>query len=148
LDEVTEGSLLPSDPLEKAQHRAMIELGSAILADGWLLAVATEEEDARRHARALHDKLRRFEDAMVGPLYTGESLSLVDAAMLPALLRLEWVDQMAPSLELLAGLPKVRRWLEVGGARPSVQRSSVADLRERYQQIFIKRGSWVGRQIA
>ncbi len=133
LDEVTEGSLLPRDPLVKAQQRAMIELASLALVDAWKVQVTSDEAEVRKHAAELHRKLERFERHVVGPFYTGDEFSLVDSATIPLLLRVGWMDPVMPELGLLDGLPKVRAWLEAARARPSVERSAVPEIHELFR---------------
>ncbi|MFO7566006.1 MAG: glutathione S-transferase family protein [Enhygromyxa sp.] len=149
LDEVTEGSLLPADPLLRARHRGMIELASACIADAWRMGVATSEADSRAAAEALRGKLARFEAELVGPFFTGEELSLVDTASIPMLQRAAWTDELRPELEVFAGLPRVRGWLEAAEQLDAVRRSTVEDIRERYWDYLAKReGSWVGAAVS
>ncbi len=145
LDEVTGGGMLPSDPLRKARHRAMIELGSAALGDAWRLGIANDEAAAQKSAAALRDKLGRFETALVGPMFTGAELKLVDTSVIPLLQRALWTEQLVPSLDLFVGLPKVRAWLEAAEALEAVTGSILPEVPAAYKQIFVDRGSWVGR---
>ncbi|NJK31864.1 MAG: glutathione S-transferase family protein [Deltaproteobacteria bacterium] len=128
LDEVTQGSLLPSDPLRKAQQRAMIEFASLALVDAWRVSTHADEAEVRKLAAELNRKLGRFERHVVGPFYAGEEFSLVDSATIPLLLRVGWMNAIMPELGLLEGVPKVRAWIEAAQARPSVQRSAVPDI--------------------
>lgn len=148
LDEITEGSLLPADPLLKARHRALIEFASAGIGDAWMMGTAKSREDAFKHAAKLRDKFARLESELVGPLFTGESLSLVDTATIPMLLRAAWTEEIVPELALFADFPKVTAWRDATMALEAVERSAVPDLRERYRQYLAKRdGSWVGGQV-
>ena len=146
LDEITEGSLLPSDPLLRARHRAMIEFASVAIADTWRMGVAESKEAALKEAEALRSKLARFESEMVGPFFTGDSLALVDTATIPMLLRARWTEEIAPELAVFdASLPKVRTWLDTAAKLDAVQRSAVPNLRELYREYLMNRAnSWVG----
>ncbi|MFV8749054.1 glutathione S-transferase family protein [Nannocystaceae bacterium ST9] len=130
IDEVTEGSLFPADPLRRAQQRAMIEFASLALVDAWKLSVGGDEDEVRKLALELKRKLARFEQHVVGPFYAGENFSLLDAAAIPLLLRTGWMQEIMPELDLFADLPKLRAWHEAAKARPSVQRSAVPEIRE------------------
>lgn len=142
LDEVSGDRLLPSDPLEKAQQREMIEFASLALADAWKLSVSPDEAEVAKLAVELNRKLARFEAHVVGPFYVGEGFSLVDSATIPLLLRVAWMQEVMPELDLFAGVPKVRAWLEVAKARASVGRSAVPEIRELYREYMKgKRGS-------
>jgi glutathione S-transferase len=148
LDEITEGSLLPRDPLLRARHRAMIELVSSAIGDSWHMGVAESREAALAHAATLRAKLGRFEGEMVGPFFTGNDLSLVDTAAIPLLLRTVWTQEPAPELDVFAGLPKVRAWYDEAIKLDAVARSAVPNVREIYREYLAnRRGSWVGSQI-
>lgn len=147
IDEVTEGSLLPRDPLKKAQQRAMIEFASLALADAWRLSVSADPAEFDKARAELQRKLARFEPHVVGPFYAGETFSLVDSATIPLLLRCAWMNAVMPELELFAGLPKVQRWAEAGAARASVQRSAVPDIRERFHD-YMRGTRDAGRNVA
>jgi glutathione S-transferase len=145
LDEITEGSLLPADPLLRARHRAMIEFASACVLDSFRMGVATSEADSRASAAALRAKLCRFEAELVGPLFTGSELSLVDTASIPMLQRTAWVNELRPELEVFAGLPRVQAWLAAAEQLDAVRKSTVADIRDRYRAFLAAReGSWAG----
>ncbi len=148
LDDVTEGSLFPADPLAKAQQRAMIEFASLALVDQWKLSVSSDEAEVGKLALELNRKLARFEQHVVGPFYAGETFSLLDAATTPLLLRTGWLQEMMPELDLFAGVPKVQAWLAAATARPSVQRSAVPELRELYFDYVKGKASVIGRRLA
>lgn len=159
LDETTPPPRLhPADPLRRAHNRAWIEFGSALLVDGWQMQVATDEESTRKHAAAVRTKLGRLEAELraPGPFFNGAEFSLVDAALAPALQRLTWSVEIAPSLALFEGLDGIARWTQALLARPSVQASTVPDIRARFvaylqgggsptRQVA---GSWLGAQAA
>lgn len=142
LDEVTPGRLFPSDPLKKAQQRAMIEFASLGLVDQWRISVTEDPAEVDKNRAELHRKLQRFEQHVVGPFYAGEAFSLLDSATIPLLLRAGWLQEIMPELDLFAGLPKVRAWHAAAIARPSVQRSAVPDIRELFRgYVQGKRGA-------
>lgn len=148
LDEITPGSLLPADPLLRARHRGMIEFASAAVADAWRMGTANSKDAALGHARALRDKLARFEDELVGPFFTGEQLSLVDTATIPVLLRAAWTVEIAPELAVFDDLHKVRAWHEAAVELEAVKRSAVPDLRDLYRAYLGGRAdSWVGSLV-
>ena len=59
LDEVTDGSLHPSDPIEKAVHRAWIEFASQTLNAIWGFYVSENEEDFLKAREVIVDKFKR-----------------------------------------------------------------------------------------
>jgi glutathione S-transferase len=143
LDEITEGSLLPSAPLLRARHRAMIELASACIADAWRMGTASTEAEVKGAIEALRSKLAHFEKDFVGPFFTGTQLSLVDTASIPMLQRVAWTNALRPEVETFAPLPKMRAWLEAAEQLDAVRRSTVADVREQYVAMLGKRGGWI-----
>lgn len=148
LDEVSEGTLLPSEPLARARQRALIELASAALGDAWRMGTTGDRDEALARAEALRAKLGHFEREWVGPLFTGDSLSLVDTAAIPLLQRAAWTGELAPELEPLRGLPNMRAWLDEASQLTSVAASAVPDLRERYRRYLGRKGGWVGQRVA
>lgn len=145
LDEVTEGSMLPADPLTKAKHRAMNELASAAIGDAWRLAMAADLEAAKQHEAKLRAKLERFEAQVVGPMFAGEAMSMVDASTIPLLQRVAWADDLTEALDAFENLPKVKAWLAAGEDHEAVKRSTVSDVRERYQNYVKEHSAWLGR---
>ena len=149
LDEVTDGSMLPSQPLPRARHRAMVEVAAQGLADQWRMIVAEDFADAKRHADRLGDKLSRFETDLVGPFFAGDELSLVDTATIPLLLRTLWLDEIGPELGLFDGLPRVLEWARMTAQLESVRLAAVPDLRERIEGYLAAfEGSWFAERQA
>ena len=61
LEDTQPHPLYPADPLARAHHRAMIELGSAMLSDIWGLEIAPTRDVAMAKIAALRQKLARLE---------------------------------------------------------------------------------------
>lgn len=142
--------LHPQDPLARAHNRAWIEVGSDLMRRTHRLMTADSEGRAKQAATAVRTLLYRFDDELVGPLFGGESFSLVDAAVAPTLQRLTWCEEMAPALEVFcADLKGVLAWREALLARPSVQRSTVPGIRELFAEHLAAKKeppSWVAHQ--
>jgi len=144
LDEVTEGSMLPADPLDRAHSRAWVEFGNAVLSDAFSITSAKDEADLSMVLEKLGKKLDRLEREIgTGPLFLGAEVSLVDAAFTPALQRLSWANEIHPAMAIFEGRPKVARWWSALAERESVRGSAVHDLRERfYKMIGRDRGGY------
>jgi glutathione S-transferase len=141
LEETAVGvALHPVDPLERAQHRAWIEFASATFGDMWKLTTAKTPADLDAAAAGLNAKLKRVEDALVGPFFAGESFSLVDTAFAPAFRQLDTLEEVTGSA-IVAGLPKVAAWRKALAARPSVQGAVPAD----YVKLYL---DWLKGQDA
>ena len=139
----------PVDPLARAHNRAWIEVGSDLLRRMHQLMTAATEEKARQATSTVRALLGRFDEELEGPLFNGERFCLVDATVAPALQRLTWCEEMAPSLDVFSkDLSRVRAWRDLLLARTSVQRSTVPGIR----QLFVDRlrakptPSWVASQ--
>ena len=147
LDEVTEGRMLPEDPLDRAFGRAWIEFSSNLLMDAYRLQVAKDAEGVTEHAANVRDKLAKLEEKLPagGPFFYGSELSLVDSSVAPALQRLTWCEELDPSVDVFSGLGKVARWRDALLARDSVRKSTVPDIVERFH-AYLRRGeSWLTR---
>src|SRR5438045_68880 len=83
LEETEPHPLHPADPLSRAEHRAWIEFGSAILNDIWALYTAPDAAAFSAKVAALREKFVRVEARLMGPWFDGGRFSLVDAPSAP-----------------------------------------------------------------
>src|SRR6266481_3391695 len=87
--------LHPQDPLERAQHRAWMEFGSAILTDLWGLETTGDPAVFESKREAVAAKFARVEAALgAGPFFAGESFSLVEAVFAPVFRYFDLFDQL------------------------------------------------------
>jgi glutathione S-transferase len=154
LDEIAEPRMHPDDPLDRAYHRAWIELISAGLVNTHQLMVAVDETAAKLAANSAREKLAHLDQQLGdGPYFAGEDFSLVDAAAAPMLQRLQWCENIK-SLQIFDGYPGLAAWRDALLARPSVQQSVLADIEDIFAAyIRGKRSpahhtepSWLGMQ--
>ncbi len=137
LDEVTEGIMLPSDPLARARARAWIEFSNELLSDVFALTGAKDDKALNEVIAKMNPKLDRLEGEIdEGPFFLGSEVSLVDAAFVPALQRLSWANELHPPIDSFASRPKVQRWWTSLAERESVQQSAVSDLRQRFDKMI------------
>ncbi len=153
LDEVTEGSMLPSDPLERAHCRAWIEFGNALLSDAFDVTSAKDEAALSKILDKLGDKLSRLErEIMGGPFFLGAKVSLVDVALTPALQRLTWANELHPAMAIFDARPKVAGLWRALAERESVRSSAPSDLRQQFNRMVGRdRGGYksiVGARVA
>jgi glutathione S-transferase len=114
-------SLHPADPLARAEHRAWMEFGSAILGDLWGLETTTDPATFESKRQALAAKFARVEAALgEGPFFAGDRFSLVDAVFAPIFRYFDVFDDLA-DLGIFKSAPKVRTWRLELAKRPSVQ---------------------------
>lgn len=120
LDETQRHPLHPKDPLTRAEHRAWMEFGSAVLGDIWGLETVTDEAAFNAKVKLATEKFVRLESRLVAaPWFDGESFSLVDAVFAPVFRYFDTFDEIG-DFGILADKPKVVRWRKSLRERPSV----------------------------
>jgi glutathione S-transferase len=130
--------LHPTDPLARAEHRAWMEFGSAILGDLWGLETTADPATFESKRQALIAKFARVDAALgAGPYFADERFSLVDAVFAPIFRYFDVFDDLT-DLGIFRSTPKVRAWRDALAQRPSVRSAVGAD----YPQLlraFLKR---------
>ena len=120
LEETQPRPLHPADPLLRAEHRAWIEFGSAVLANIAAFYAAPDAASLEAAAAALTAKFARLEDRVVAaPYFDGVRFSLVDAVFGPVFRYFDAFDGIA-DFGVLAGKPKVANWRSALAERPSI----------------------------
>jgi glutathione S-transferase len=115
------GKLHPQDALARAQARAWMEFGSAILGDLWGLETTTDAVTFESKRLAIAAKFARVEAALAdGPFFLGQNLGLVDAVFAPIFRYFDVFDRLT-DLAVFAETPKVRAWRTALAKRPSVR---------------------------
>jgi len=142
LEETQPGARLhPEDPLARAQHRAWMEFGSAILADLWGYETSQDAAVFEQKRLALAAKFERVEAALAassdGPYFAGKSFSLVDAVFAPVFRYFEVFDTISDS-HIFDDLPRVDAWRKALAARPSVRDAVVPEYPQHLME-FLKR---------
>jgi glutathione S-transferase len=139
LEETQPGAHLhPEDPLTRAEHRAWMEFGSAILADLWGYETTQDAAVFEQKRLALVAKFERVEAALgAGPYFAGKDFSLVDAVFAPVFRYFEVFDTLIDS-RIFAALPKVDAWRNALAARPSVRDAVVPEYPQHLME-FLKR---------
>lgn len=136
IDETTGERLLPTKPLERAQHRMWIEFGSMLISDIWRAQSTHKQDEYDTALISLKDKCARLETIINGPLFFGTAFSLVDAAIAPALQRIAWSAQIDPNFDVFANNPKIAQWWETLNNRESVKKSLVPEARELFAEMI------------
>ena len=144
LEETQPNALHPSDPLARAEHRAWIEFGSAILNDISGLYSAADEAAFNAKAAALRDKFTRVEARLKGPWFDGERFSLVDAVFGPVFRYFDAFDRIG-EFGILGGLPKVAAWRRALATRATVQAAVAPEFPALLWEFFRTRGSHLSR---
>lgn len=144
LEETQPNPLLPADPVARAGHRAMIELGSAVLADLWVLETTPSREAFAARVSGLADRFARLERAIAEPWFAGPRFGLVDAAFGPVFRYFDLIDRVADH-GILAGKPKVAAWRAALAARPSVRDAVVPDYAARLARFVAAQDGHLAR---
>jgi glutathione S-transferase len=120
LEETQPKPLHPADALVRAEHRAFIEFGSAVLNDIAGLYSAPDEPAFKAMAAQLEAKFARLEARVAGPWFDGEKFSLVDAVFGPVFRYFDVFDEIG-DFGILTDKPRLARWRANLAARPSVK---------------------------
>jgi glutathione S-transferase len=144
LEETQPNPLHLADPLARAEHRAWIEFGSAILNDIWGLYSAPDQMAFDAKAAALRAKFQRVEARLKTPWFDGKRFHLVDAVFGPVFRYFDAFDRIG-DFGILSGLPKIAAWRAALAARPSVQRAVSPDYPALLSEFYRSRGSHLSR---
>ena len=147
LEETRPHPLHPADPLRRAEHRAWIEFGSAILDNIAGLYSAADEAAFNAKTAALKGKFARLEARLKGPWFDGEYFSLVDAVFGPVFRYFDAFDRIG-DFGILAGLSKVATWRATLAERPSVQAAVAPNYPALLRDFYRARGSHLSRLMA
>ncbi|WP_315780606.1 glutathione S-transferase family protein [Bradyrhizobium sp. SZCCHNPS1003] len=140
--------LHPEDALVRAQHRAWMEFGSAILGDLWGLETTQDAALFAAKREALTAKFARVEDALgEGPYFTGARFSLVDAVFAPIFRYFDVFDAYG-DLGIFASTPKVRAWRDQLAQRPSVRTAVSVDYPQLLRAFLARHDAYLLKQAA
>lgn len=147
LDEVTPGSLQPTDCLEKAYHRSWIELGSGILNNIAALYNTKNEESLYKNLTEIQRKFQSIEKVIYGtPFFSGAKFHLIDAVYGPIFRYFDVFDSFT-DFDTFANLPKCQQWRDALRQRRSIQ-TAVADNYSALLIQFLKdRDSYISQLI-
>ena len=127
VDEVTPGSLMPQDPIDRAVHRAWIAFASDCQSLYFDLTSAGDEDGFQKAADTLMQRFGQLEEKLGdGPYFAGSDLSLVDSSFAPLFMRLDLLSEERPAYDK-AAFPKLAAWSEQLMQLPAVKESVVED---------------------
>jgi glutathione S-transferase len=144
LEDTQAPALHPANPLARAEHRAWIEFGSAVLNDIAGLYAAADAAIFSAKVAALRTKFSRAEDRLKGPWFDGERFSLVDAVFGPVFRYFDAFDRTG-DFGILSGLPKVAAWRRALASRGTVQTAVAPEYPALLWDFLRARGSHLSR---
>lgn len=143
LEETQPKPLHPTDAVTRAEHRAWIEFGSAVLGDIWGLETAKDEASFKTKVVQSEERFARLEARLVAaPWFDGDSFSLVDAVFAPAFRYFDVFDEVG-DFGILAGKPKIARWRKSLRERTSVREAVGADYPELLRAFMKKHDAYL-----
>ncbi len=144
LDETIAPRLHPDDALERARHRAWVEVASATLGLLWQFYTAADDAALQARERDLRARFARLEAALGdGPWFGGGRFSLVDAAFAPVFRYVDVFDAFVDA-PLLAQAPKVGRWAAALAGRDSVRGAVSAGYPQALREFVERQGGELG----
>jgi glutathione S-transferase len=145
LEETQAGPLHPADALARAEHRAWIEFGSAVLNDIAGFYAARDEATFKVKTAQLEQKFARLEARLeASPWFDDQNFSLVDAVFGPVFRYFDAFDEIA-DFGILAGKPKLARWRTALAARASVRAAARPDYPALLRDFIERRQSWLSQ---
>lgn len=148
LEETQAYPLHPADPNSRAQHRAWIEFGSAILNAIGRFYSAPTEAGFLAETSTLSAMFGRLEDELAdearqgGPWFAGDCFSLVDAVYGPVFRYLDAFDRFG-DFGILDGKPRVQVWRKTLSERPSIRDAVAPDYPQRLDTFLRAKGSFL-----
>ena len=143
LEETQLKPLHPADPLRRAEHRAWIEFGSAVLGDIAGFYAAADEATFKAKTAQLEQRFARLESRVAAsPWFDGKNFSLVDAVFGPVFRYFDVFDDIA-DFGILADKPNLKRWRKALAARPSVRTAVSTDYPALLRGFLDRRNSWL-----
>ncbi|MCY3803424.1 MAG: glutathione S-transferase family protein [Gammaproteobacteria bacterium] len=144
VDDVTPGTLKPSDPLTLAKNRAWIEFGGTCLADLYMMADAKTKSEMHQQMNVCKERLQYVENILTDAVFfNGDDFALIDAAYAPLLIRLESISGKIDFLDWRR-FPKLDRWKENLLTLGSVQKSVIEDFESHYTNKIRAQNGYLG----
>lgn len=139
--------LHPQDAVQRAQHRAWMEFGSALLNAIGAFYNAPDEAALQARAADIRARLGQVEAELgEGPYFAGPAFGMVDAVFAPVFRYFDTFDRIG-DFGFWTGVPKVQRWRDGLAVRPSAVEAVSADYGERLRVFLRARGSALSRRM-
>lgn len=148
IEETALPRLHPASALRRAQHRAWMEFGSALLNLIAAFYNAADEPDLMARAAEIRARLAQIEVVLgAGPYFAGAPFSIVDAVFGPVFRYFDVFDTIG-QFGFWDGLPKVQRWRHALATRPSVAEAVRPEYPELLRSFLLARRTALSRRMA
>lgn len=142
LDEISPGSLLPDDPLERAKTRAWISLADDLIFRQYHMLLAQDEADFETEQAGLSAGLAQFAD-IAAERTAAADVTLIDAALVPVFTRLSELPFVGQQVQRrLNATPQIMEWSERLQSAEPVKASIASDFPAAFAAFFRKRNSY------
>lgn len=137
LDEITDGSLHPSDPIAKAKHRAWIEFGSDIIMTQYHMVSAKNSNDFEREFTLLQTQFALLDQAKSADtrFFNSDNFLLIDAAFAPIFIRQNLLDRYYDG-DMYGSNQHIKKWADALLTLPEVSQSVVGNFTDVYLEFF------------
>lgn len=147
LEETQPGPLHPSQPLERARHRAWIGFASECLNDVASFYSAADAGALEARAAALRARFRLLETHLGdGPWFAGDRFHLVDAVFAPVFRYFDVLKRIG-DFRFFEGLRKTPRWRAALAGQPSVRAAATPDYENRLADFLRRRDGALARMM-
>ncbi len=149
LDEAEPPRLHPEDPVKRARNRAWTDFITTFAGGLSGIYYTTHEEDREERLNVARTRLEKLEEALAtergndGPFFNGPTLSLVDAAYAPFLMRFLYVDRWLRT-GLMDAYPLVAAWGRALTASEVIRGSVPDEFYHEFRAGMKRRGFHVG----
>ncbi|GBF48939.1 glutathione transferase [Leptospira ryugenii] len=154
LDETNPPSLHPSNPIQKAKHRAWIEFVSSLFIDQYQVTMTKSEEEFQKKLVDIKNKYKILEAAItksksLDQFFAGDQFHLVDAAIAPYFMRNAFLSEKFPEwFSLTMESPMLKQWSASLLAKESVQTSVLPEVPSAYIQYIKDHHSYLGGRLS
>lgn len=146
LDEITPGSLHPTDPFDKARHRSWIEFASETLnVIGRLYSAPTKSAFEEKRNKLAHN-FGRIEAEIKGRFFDGEGFQMIDGVWGTVFRYLDVFDQIK-DFGLLDELEMTQNWRQTVCERSSVINATPDGYADRLEVFLKNRNSFLSTLI-
>ncbi|PYC46324.1 glutathione S-transferase family protein [Litorivita pollutaquae] len=154
LEDTEPNPLHPSDPVERARHRAWIEFASSVLNGIGRLYNAPSNDVLDVETEKLRGMFTRLENDLEArsgsselTYFAGDRFSLVDAAFGPVFRYLDTFEKDADLHLLNDSHKRVLPWRNALAARPSVKDAIDERYPDRLRQFLVQKGTAISTRI-